>query len=301
MKVFVIIVTYNAMHSNWIDRCMKSLAESSVPVISVIIDNGSTDGTRDHVPAAYPEAVWLPQERNLGFGQANNVGLRYMLEQGGDYALLLNQDAALAPDAVEKMVEASEPDTLVSPLQMNGDGSRLDFIFKQKLLMLTQSEIFDDLFANRQLRNAYEGGNYSAACWMIPRHIVEIIGGFNPIFFHYGEDDNYLDRVKYHGCRVVLAANARMYHDREVHGNQKVFNKNAYRREMLYEICNINSSMFKVMRVWALRLYHSYAYQLRDHSYRPGTFICQLGWFMMNIRKVAHSRRIDRRIGQNWL
>ena len=104
MKIYTIIVTYNAMQRNWITRSIDSLSKSTIETTPVIIDNGSTDGTRNYVPEHYPNAVWMPQDKNLGFGQANNLGMKYALEHQADYILLLNQDATLAPDAIEKML-----------------------------------------------------------------------------------------------------------------------------------------------------------------------------------------------------
>ena len=63
MNIFAIIVTYNAMRRNWAERCLQSLQESTVPVTPIVIDNGSTDGTRDYVPSQQPTVVWLPQEK----------------------------------------------------------------------------------------------------------------------------------------------------------------------------------------------------------------------------------------------
>ena len=116
MKIYTIIVTYNAMQRNWIDRCMESLSKSTIQTIPVLIDNGSTDGTREHIPQHYPDAVWLPQDKNLGFGQANNVGIKYALEHNADYILLLNQDAALSPDAIEFAMSASYKTTYLSSI-----------------------------------------------------------------------------------------------------------------------------------------------------------------------------------------
>jgi len=300
MKVFVIIVTYNALHREWIDHCMASLAASSVPLIPVIIDNGSVDGTREYVPAHFPDAVWLPQEKNLGFGQANNIGIQYALEQGADYVVLLNQDATLAPNAVAHMVEACAEDQLVSPLQLNGDGTKLDSIFKEKLIQ-TRSSLFDDIFAEQPIHDAYVGGDYSAACWLLPVKLIREIGGFNPIFFHYGEDDNYLHRVQYHGFRVALSPKARMFHDREIHGNQTAFNMNAYRREMLCEACDINISLPRFIWKSCLRLYHSYVFDLRAHRYRPGTFFMQTLWLCRHFSSIYTSRKQDKCRGMNWL
>ena len=130
-KIYTIIVTYNAMQRNWIDRCLMSLQKSTVPTIPVLIDNGSIDGTREHIPTHYPDVVWLPQDRNLGFGQANNIGIRYALEHQADYVLLLNQDAAIDADTIFKMLEVSDGYSLISPVHLNGDGGQLFFHYSE--------------------------------------------------------------------------------------------------------------------------------------------------------------------------
>ena len=153
MNIFAVIVTYNAMHRNWIDRCLQSLRQSSVPVTPVIVDNNSTDGTREHVPSHYPEAVWLPQDHNLGFGQANNVGIRYALSRESDYVLLLNQDATISSDALERMLSASDGDSLLSPLHLNGDGTRIDEMFRFSLRD-SKNTMLDDLLIRHDIAAA---------------------------------------------------------------------------------------------------------------------------------------------------
>lgn len=300
MKIYTIIVTYNAMHRQWIDRCMESLQKSTIPVKAIIIDNGSTDGTRQHIPERYPDAIWLPQEKNLGFGQANNIGIRYAIENDADYVLLLNQDASLDSDAIAQMVNIGREDTLLSPMQLNGDGSKLDAVFKMKLL-LTSTSLFDDILTGKDLEPLYVGGDYSAACWMIPSKILKSIGGFNPIFFHYGEDDNYIQRINYHHYKVALVPKARMYHDREIHGSQKMYNKNALRRDMLQAVCNINHSVPKAFVKWLRLLFYYYTHELPKRNYVPGTFLVQLFWFSAHAASICKSRRAEKEQHPNWL
>ena len=83
--VYVIIVTYNGL--KWIDQCLQSLQESDYSHRVLIVDNCSTDNTVQHVKDKYPEVTFLIQDRNLGFGKANNIGLRYALTHGGEYFL----------------------------------------------------------------------------------------------------------------------------------------------------------------------------------------------------------------------
>lgn len=299
-NIFVIIVTYNAMHRGWIDRCMKSLAESSVPVTAIIIDNGSTDGTCDHVPAVYPEAVWLPQERNLGFGQANNVGLCYAMEHNADFVLLLNQDAALAPDALEKMLAVSDGESLISPLHLNGDGTRIDEIFR---ISLRDARNFmnDDLLIRHTLASSYETGEICAACWLMPVTLIRKIGGFNPLFFHYSEDNNYYQRMLYHGVKTLLVPNTYMYHDRKLQGNVQAFNRKRLRRDIILIATDINKSFGKRCVRWLKTLYGCYVQDLPHRQYIPGAWLCEMCWLLFHIGQVVHSRKLEKRQGMTWL
>ena len=52
-RVLAVVVTYNAMR--WADRCLGSLLRSSLKPAVLVVDNGSSDGTREHVRSAFPE------------------------------------------------------------------------------------------------------------------------------------------------------------------------------------------------------------------------------------------------------
>ena len=65
---------------------------------------------------------------------------------------------------------------------------------------LTDPKLIDDLYWDR-LDDVYNTHYVNAAAWLLPRKTLEMIGGFDPIFFHYGEDDNYMNRVLYHGLK----------------------------------------------------------------------------------------------------
>ena len=86
VNIYVIIVTYNAMQ--WIDRCLGSLRQSSIPLTPIAIDNGSKDETVAYIRAHFPETILFVQEKNLGFGQGNNVGIRYALAHEATHVLL---------------------------------------------------------------------------------------------------------------------------------------------------------------------------------------------------------------------
>lgn len=288
------------MHRGWIDRCMKSLHESTVNTTAVIIDNGSTDGTREHVPSLYPDVIWLPQEKNLGFGQANNLGMKYALEHDADYVLLLNQDAAISPDALEKMLTVSDGESLLSPLHLNGDGTRIDELFRYSLRD-AHNLMNDDLLIRHTLADSYETGEICAACWLMPINLIKKIGGFNPLFFHYSEDNNYYHRLVYHGVKTILVPKVYMYHDRMLMGNVKAYNRRRLHRDLLVIVCNINKGFLRRIAELTRQLFRNYIHELPKHQYIPGSFMIELFWLITHCRAISQSRKKEKQIGLNWL
>ena len=269
-------------------------------MVPVIVYNGSTDGTRDYVPSQYPDAVWLPQDKNLGFGQANNVGIRYALQQEADYVLLLNQDAALAPDALEKMLAVSDGESLLSPLHLNGDGTRIDEMFRISLRE-ARNTMWDDLLIRNTLAKVYETGEICAACWLMPMALIRKIGGFNPLFFHYSEDNNYYHRLVYHRVKTLLVPQAQMYHDRLLQGNMAAFNRKHLRRRLLLEATNINQGVRKRCVRWLRILFLCYKKELPHRAYVPGSWLWEMVWLFFHIQSIRESRKRERSCGTTWL
>ena len=98
-NIFFVIVTYNAMP--WVDRCLESALNGTKSAEIVVVDNVSKDNTVEYIKANYPQVHLFPQTENLGFGAANNLGIRYALEQGADFVYLLNEDAWIEKNTLE--------------------------------------------------------------------------------------------------------------------------------------------------------------------------------------------------------
>ena len=105
MNLYTIITTYNGV--KWIEKNIQALIESSTKTKIIIIDNGSVDGTQDIVKS-FKAVQFIQSEENLGFGKANNLGIKLALEQGADYIFLLNQDAWIEKNTLSKLLKVSE-------------------------------------------------------------------------------------------------------------------------------------------------------------------------------------------------
>ena len=206
--VLVVIVTYNAMQ--WVEKCLDSVRVSSVKADVLVVDNCSTDGTRECIKSDYPDVELLESGSNLGFGAANNIGLRRAVEKDYKFVYLLNQDAWLEKHTLKTLIAASRPEYgILSPMQKDARG-RLDRNFSRKcgssLKVISKVAPDDRLVVTVPF--------VMAAHWLMRIDAIAKVGGFSPAFRQYGEDDNYIDRLHYCGlkCGVVPAASA--VHDR---------------------------------------------------------------------------------------
>ena len=297
MIIYTVIVTYNGI--KWVDFCLGSLRLSSIKTTPIVIDNNSTDNTVQYIRSNYPEAIVIEQEINMGFGQANNIGLRYALEHNADYVLLLNQDAAIAPNMLELCLAQSDGQSLLSPIHMNGDGTRVDNSFREYSLIKCP-ELINDNFAGN-IKDYYSCGEICAACWLLPISIIKKIGGFNPLFFHYSEDNNYYHRLVYHRIPIRLIPQARMFHDRGEYGNEITYNKQWLFGNLLLCATNINLTNSQRFAKYLHILWQCYRYKLPKSQYKIGHLLKNIILLLSNYNKIRHSRLIEKQNGTTHL
>lgn len=258
MRIYAIIVTYNGL--KWIDKCLQSVYNSRMALIPIVIDNSSTDGTVEFIRYNYPTVKLIESENNLGFGQANNIGLQLALKENVDYALLLNQDAWIEPDMIEILVLANQRNPnywIVSPLQKHSINNRIELNFQRYLVDSNvivdemNSEVMELKFAN-------------AAVWLMSRQCIETVGGFDPLFPHYAEDNDYVRRVQFWGGKIGLVPLAIGYHDREI-GYEVSIDKHIYKTTLAIIgllkdvnnclICNILKQIYK-LTIKSVKYFH---------------------------------------------
>ena len=212
-KIHCIIATYNA--ENWIEKCLNSVIGSSLKMTVLVIDNNSTDGTVAIIKSNYPEVKLIQNQNNLGFGKANNIGIKWAYNEGADYIFLLNQDAWVEPETVKYLVEKQRQHAeygILSPLHLY-NSHHLDRKFKSYLKGMGD-EIIDSLSPGEQ-DIIIEVRFVNAAMWMVSRQCIETVGLFAPIFDHYGEDQNFVHRCKFHNIKIGIYLKAIGYHERE--------------------------------------------------------------------------------------
>jgi GT2 family glycosyltransferase len=108
-SVLIIVLCHNGVELTL--ACLESLNNVQYPRFDVLaVDNASTDDTPLMVHQRFPHVNVIETSANLGYAAGNNLGLRHALDNGYDYALLLNNDTEVAQDFLHKLVETCESD-----------------------------------------------------------------------------------------------------------------------------------------------------------------------------------------------
>jgi GT2 family glycosyltransferase len=218
-KIVSIVVSYNAM--SWLDKCLGSLLPGGAGDQVIVVDNDSSDGTVAHIKKYFPRVKVIEAGTNLGFGKANNLGIKAGMKEGASFFFLLNQDAWVDKGSLEelKRISTSHPGFgILSPVHLNGNGTGPDRKFRNYLASSGSSKDFITSYTPSKVYpvgEIIETGFVNAAAWFLRREVVEKAGGFDPLFFHYGEDDNYVNRLKYYHLKIGVVPSLKVYHDRE--------------------------------------------------------------------------------------
>lgn len=301
-KVFVIVVTFKGLQ--WYDRCFNSLRESTIPVQTIVVDNASNDGTVEYIREHYPEIHLIESKENLGFGRANNIGMRYALDQGCDYVFLLNQDAWVERDTFEKLtaIHSNHPEYgILSPIHLNVEKTSIEKGLMNYLddKKITDQSLFEDLFFGR-VKEVYDTQFVNAAAWLLPRKTLEVVGGFDPIFSHYGEDDNYMHRVLFNKMKIGICPNCVAVHDTERRITASDKKVQTYTSSLLAEVTNINTPIniskrccFHFRKALSKLLVVKFS-SARFH-WNTMRFLCK------NAKAIRHSRNTNVLSGMNWL
>ncbi len=209
-KVFVIVVTYNGMQ--WIDKCFFSLTQSTIPVHIIAIDNASSDGTCTVIKDKYANVELIKTGSNLGFGKANNIGLKKAIQSNADYVFLLNQDAWVKEDSIEKLIQHLEQNnsySLISPFHYNYDTKGTEYYFEEFVLKHYTKAYSAE---SAKYTSIFETEFIHAAAWMLPLKTILNVGGFDELFKHTGEDNDFIQRLHYKKLKAGIVTDAIVYH-----------------------------------------------------------------------------------------
>lgn len=222
----VIIVNYNVKY--FLEQCLCSLQEGfkNIEAEIIVVDNNSSDGSKDFFRDKFPAVNFIWSQQNEGFAKANNNALRIA---SGDYILFLNPDTIVPEDCLEKCVSfiKDKGDAVALGIQMiDGSGkflkeskrafpSPLTSFYKLSGLarLFPRSRTFAKYHLGYLSKNQnHEVDVLAGAFMIIPKKILDEVGSFDENFFMYGEDVDLSYRIQKAGYKNFYFAESCIIH-----------------------------------------------------------------------------------------
>lgn len=231
MKVFIIILNWNG--KEFIFKCLDSvlkLKSDHLRLSVVVVDNASTDDSDKIVEERYKGIKILRNQENLGFSGGNNVGIRYALENGADYVLILNPDTIVDQNLAVQLIKVAEKDArigMISPKIYFAPGYeyhkvRYSELERGKVIFYAGGEIdWENVLDSHRGVDEVEKGQYdevsetdfaTGCAMLVKREVLEKVGVFDPKYFLYREDNDLCQRAKKAGYKVVYAPGGKVWH-----------------------------------------------------------------------------------------
>lgn len=226
MKLSVIIVNFNVKY--FLEQCLFSVRKAArgIDVEVFVIDNASTDGSREWLEEKFAEIKFTWNKHNNGFAKANNQALQMA---GGDYILFLNPDTILPEDCFQKSIQhlTNHPEAgALGVCMLDGSGR---FLKESKRGFPTPMAAFfkltglSTLFPKSALFSRYHMGHLdpsvnhetdvlAGAFMMVRKKALDITGGFDESFFMYGEDIDLSYRIQKAGYKNLYLADCPIIH-----------------------------------------------------------------------------------------
>lgn len=208
-KVVIVIVNWNG--KSLLRRCLDSIEKNTIypSFETIVVDNGSTDGSVEMVEREFPNVQLIRNKENLGFAIANNQGIKRSLEHGASYVLLLNNDTEIIQKGwLKRMVETMgeyRHTGLLGPKVLRPD--RMEYYSAGWMSPVEERTI------PKGLRKPRKVGVVSFCAILIRREVIENIGlldeGFSPFLW---EDQDYYARTRKAGYRIVYEPRVAIVH-----------------------------------------------------------------------------------------
>ncbi|MEM9117984.1 MAG: glycosyltransferase family 2 protein [Cyanobacteria bacterium P01_F01_bin.56] len=221
VQVSVVIVNYNG--GTVILDCLASIFQhlDSVKTDVIVVDNASQDGSPDGIERKFPQVQLLRQSENLGFGAANNMGVKQAL---GRYLFLLNSDTLIQQNIMPVLLNKLESAVdigIVGPQLLNPDGSF-------QLSTAYEIGLWGEWRTLQVVRKYRQPANRPAlarqydtdqsvdivvgAAMLMRRSHFRQIGGFDETFFMYFEESDLCQRFRDAGYRVLYTPDVSLIH-----------------------------------------------------------------------------------------
>ncbi len=219
-KAAIIIVNWNG--KKFLKNCLGSVFKQTYKNFKVyFIDNGSTDNSSDYVRKNYPEVEIVQLDKNYGFAEGNNMGIRQALKDlDVEYVVTINNDTELKTDFLKNIIKCANQNKKVGSV-----APKIKFYYDKKIIDSVGILIHQDGSGINRGFKEFDKGQYNknqeifgvcAGACLYKRNMLEDIKEkddyFDPDFFAYYEDLDLAWRARLRGWKSISCPRAVIYH-----------------------------------------------------------------------------------------
>jgi GT2 family glycosyltransferase len=163
-SIAVVLVDWNGVEVT--RECLASLKKVDTSFLDrfqiIVVDNGSDVPVKDLLEDDFSDIVYISSSINLGFAGGNNLGIKYAIENGFTYTLLLNNDTTVADDFLKPLFETMESNDTIAAVQPK------IYFLHNRLLLWNAGNKFDRIFGTTSTRgyNEIDKGHYDEVATM---------------------------------------------------------------------------------------------------------------------------------------
>jgi GT2 family glycosyltransferase len=276
--IHIIILNWNGLEDTL--ECLSSVEKITYKTFrATVVDNGSTDGSVENIRLKFPEVTVIENEKNLGFAEGNNVGIRYALNHGADYVFILNNDTVVAPDILSAFLDVAENSShagiVGGKILFHSVPNRIWFAGGKWVpnqghcIHVGWGETDDGLSFDAVTENDCVSG-----CAMFVKRIVaEKVGLFAPEFYLTFEDTDWCFRARKQGYQCLYAPKAKVWHkvSATFGGKTPIYSYYFERNRLLWAKRNL--SLFQRFWVYKQAL-REFGYYLRHENDKGNAIQC---------------------------
>lgn len=215
--VVVVILNWNGKRDTL--ECLSSVRAINYPSFEiVVVDNGSTDDSVAAIKAHFPGISVIETGENLGYAGGNNAGMRYAIQQGADYVLLLNNDTVVDRSVLTALTRAAAKiggdAILAAQIYFYSDPDRIWYAGARivRETATTYHEGYRAVDGAAPHVDMVETGYASGCAFFIGTSLLARIGLFDERFFLLYEETDLCSRAERVGVKSYVVPDARVWH-----------------------------------------------------------------------------------------
>lgn len=209
-NIVVIIVNFNGLEDTI--ECIYSIKKSSVTVDIFVVDNYSSNDEACILKEKFDDIITFRSYKNLGFSGGNNIGIKWAIDKGYEYVLLLNNDTIIDAEMIENLLKVSDENTVAVPCMYYFNTPEMIWYGGGDVNRKTGAVIHYFENTRQVLLKRKKCTFATGCCLMLHKKILNTVGLLDDSYFMYFEDVDYSIRVIQNDFNIVMEPRAKLWH-----------------------------------------------------------------------------------------